>query len=209
MSVYSPFQLSHAHLPAPSNDDALEVTVPSERPFPETTEPYTSPLNADHAVGAAVDAATGVFARAIYNGYALELRSLSPVIAAGSAPQQHTAIRIMLPDQLRPLANNCIVPSNDGRLYVVVVSQANVVYRLEFALGSFADAGDRITFNPKHDWCEEWEVNEELVSSAGEVGSWSVVNEDTVVLGCGDGGIIQVVRSPNSTSGELSDCRLS
>lgn len=209
MSVYSPFQLSHAHLPAPSNDDALEVTVPSERPFPETTEPYTSPLNADHAVSAAVDAATGVFARAIYNGYALELRSLSPVIAAGSAPQQHTAIRIMLPDQLRPLANNCIVPSNDGRLYVVVVSQANVVYRLEFALGSFADAGDRITFNPKHDWCEEWEVNEELVSSAGEVGSWSVVNEDTVVLGCGDGGIIQVVRSPNSTSGELSDCRLS
>jgi hypothetical protein len=77
------------------------------------------------------------------------------------------------------------------------------VYRFEFDLGSFVDRGDRITFNPKHDWCEEWEVNEELISSAGEVGSWSIANQDTVILGCGDGGIIQVARTPNSTSGEL------
>lgn len=206
MSLYAPFNLVHAHLPNnPSTAAGVpEVAVPSERSFPPTDETYESPLFAEHAVSAAYDAQTGTLARAIYNGYALELRSLSPV-TNGRVPSSGSSVRILFPDQLRSLTDGCVMASLGTRqLIIIVVTEANVLYRLTFPLGSFVDLGDRITFDTKNsDWAEEWEIEEDFIVSSGGVGSWAVTNEETVVLGCADGGIIRVVRDSHSSPGEL------
>jgi nuclear pore complex protein Nup160 len=204
MSLYTPFQLVHAHLPAlpTAPGTVAEVSVPSERSFADP-DAYVSPLHPDHAVSAAFDSRTATVARTVYNGYALELRSLSPMVNQNRSIEDPSIIRILFPDQLRPLADGCIIPSfGAGQLVVVVLSTENVVYRLTFPIGMFVDKGDRITLSPKADWVEEWDIDPDLVAAVGEVGSWSVTDENTVVLGCADGGIIRVVRASNSTPGE-------
>lgn len=204
MSLYNPYELVHAHLAeAPSAPGVVEeVAVPSERTFPATEDEFNSPLHPDHAVSAAFDPRTGTLARAIFNGHALELRSLSPVISNGESGQP-SVLRIILPDPLRTLAQGCVVPDlGNGQLVVVVVTQADVVYRFTFPLGSFVDKGDRIAFATKDsDWVEEVELDDETITGAGGVSSWSVVNPNTVVLGCADGGIIKAERLSNSSSG--------
>lgn len=206
MSLYTPFQLVHAHLSAlPSTPGpVVDVSVPSQRAFPEDNEPYTSPLHPEHAISAVLDSRSGILARAIYNGYALELRSLSPVLGRGKSVEDPSVIRVLFPEQLRPLAKKCIIPSfGSGQLIVLVVTEANVIYRLSFALNLFANSGDRIAFMPKEqEWIEEYEVDADLIVSAGEIGSWGVTDQNTVVLGCADGGIIRVVRSSKSSPGE-------
>lgn len=206
MSLYTPFNLVHAHLPHnPSSSTGVpEVAVPSERSFPPTDETYEAPLFVDHAVSAAFDSQTGTLARSIYNGYALELRSLSPV-TNGRPSSETSAVRILFPDRLLPLSDDCVVVSLGTRqLVVMVITEANIIYRLTFPLGSFVDLGDRLSFNTKNsDWAEEWEIEEDGVESAGGIGSWAVTNEDTVVLGCADGGIIKVERNADSTQGEF------
>jgi len=205
MSIYTPFQLVHAHLPAlpTAPGPVAEVSVPTERSFSANADAYTSPLHPDHAVSAAFDSRTATLARTVYNGYALELRSLSPVLNKGKSIEDPSIIRILFPDQLRPLADKCIIPSfGDRQLVVVVLSTANIIYRLTFPLGLFVDKGDRVTFKPKEgEWVEEWEIDPDLVAAVGEIGAWAV-DEDTVVLGCADGGIIRVVRDSNSRPGE-------
>lgn len=207
MSLFTPFELVHAHLPAAAaaSYDIRQVTVPSDRAFPETEDEWESPLHQEHAVSAAFDPRTAIVARSVCNGYVLELRSISPAVTKGH-PADPSIIRILLPDRLRPLIGGCVVPSlRAGRLVVVAVTEADVVYRFSFPLSSFVDKGSRCTFDVKDDddWAEEWTVDEDMISSAGGVGSWAVTNEDTVVLGCADGGIIKVARSPQSTPGEL------
>lgn len=205
MSLYTPYNLVHAHLPHnPSTASAIaEVAVPSERSFPPTDDTYESPLFVDHAVSAAFDPQTGTLARSIYNGYALELRSLSPV-TNGRHANDGSTVRILFPDALRTLSDGCIVASLGTRqLVVIVVTEANVLYRLTFPLGSFVDLGDRLSFNTKnHDWAEEWELDEDLIESAGGIGACAVTNENTVVLGCADGGIIRIERDAGATPGE-------
>lgn len=207
MSLYTPYELVHAHLAEASTAPGVveEVTVPSERAFPDTEDEFNSPLHPDHAVSASFDPHTGTLARAIFNGYALELRSLSPVISSNGANSQPSILRIILPDQLRPLAQGCVMPDLGNRqLVVIAVTQADVVYRFTFPLTSFVDKGDRVAFVTKDaDWAEEIELDDEMITAAGGVGSWSVANQDAVVLGCADGGIIKAVRLPNSTSGML------
>jgi nuclear pore complex protein Nup160 len=122
-----------------------EVSVPTDRPFPDDGEVYATPLHPDHAVSAAFEPRTGTLARTVYNGYALELRSLSPVVNRGKNIEEPTVVRIMFPDALRPLGDGCIVPSfGDRQLVVLALSTANVLYRFTFPLGLFADTGDRI-----------------------------------------------------------------
>lgn len=207
MSLYTPFELVHAHLAeAPSAPGVVEeITVPSERSFPATEDEYHSPLHAEHAVSAAFDPRTGTLARAIFNGYALELRSLAPVISSNGGNVQPSVLRVILPDPLRPLVQGCLVPDlGNGQLVVVVVTQADVVYRFTFPLGSFVDQGDRIAFVTKDtDWVEEVEIDSETIAAAGGIGSWSVVNPNILVLGCGDGGIIKAERLSDSTPGKL------
>ncbi|KAL7423223.1 hypothetical protein Q5752_002523 [Cryptotrichosporon argae] len=202
MSAYVPYHLVHAHLPAPpAVPHAIpEVEVTTNRPFPETTDVYSNPLHPDHASSISFDASSSVLARTLYNGHVLELRPLSPIITSSSSSSSTdvdtSAIRVFFPDTLRVLAGNSIVPSlRDGRLYVFAVSEANVVYRLNFALGRTGE-GERHVFVIKDDdWCDEYEVPEDVVAAAGDVSSWSVIDEDTVVLGATDGGIIRVVRT--------------
>ncbi|RSH88570.1 uncharacterized protein EHS24_001115 [Apiotrichum porosum] len=203
MSLYSPHSLVHAHLPALPTvpGPVAEVSVPSERPFADSTEIYSAPLHPDHAVSAAFDPRTATLARVVHNGYALELRSLSPVVTRDRTIEDPSIIRILFPDALRPLADGCIVPSvRLGQLVIVVLTETNVIYRLSFNIQSFTDRGDRVVFTTKDgEWVEEWEIDPDVLSSVGDIGSWAVTNEDTVILGCADGGIVKAVRSPSSS----------
>lgn len=201
MSLYTPFELVHAHLAGTS---AAEVTVPSERAFPATEDEYNCPLHAEHALSASFEAQTGTLARAVFNGYALELRSLSPVIDPNPNAQP-SVLRIVLPDPLRPLVNGCAIPDfGAGLLTVLAVTTADVIYRFTFPLAAFADAGDRIKFVTKDaDWVEEIELDDETIHAAGGIASWAAVSQNTVVLGCVDGGIIKVDRLPDSTPGNF------
>jgi nuclear pore complex protein Nup160 len=201
MSLYTPFELVHAHL---AETGATEVSVPSDRPFLATEDEYNSPLHAEHALSACFDPRTGTLARAVFNGYALELRSLSPVID----PKPNTppsVLRIVLPDPLRPLVNGCIIPDfGAGLLTVLAVTTADVIYRFTFPLAAFADTGDRIKFVTKDaEWAEEVELEDENIHAAGGIACWAAVSENTVVLGCTDGGILKVDRLPDSTPGKL------
>ncbi|GMK57727.1 hypothetical protein CspeluHIS016_0405610 [Cutaneotrichosporon spelunceum] len=197
MSLYTPFELVHAHL---AETATVEVAVSSERTFPVTQDEYNSPLHVEHALSASFDARTCTLARAVFNGYALELRSFSPVTNS-KTNRPPSVLRIVLPDPLRPLASGCIVPDfGAGMLTVLAVTTADVIYRFTFPLGSFTDAGDRIKFVTKDaDWVEEVELDDETIHSTGGITSWAAVNQNTVVLGCTDGGIVKVDRLPDST----------
>lgn len=210
-SSYLPHRLVHAHLPAPPliPNAIPELRITTERPYPETSDVYDEPLHRDHAVSVAFDPTTGILARVIHNGYCLELRNLNTVIdphhqrpSIGSE-----TLRVFFPDPLRPLAERCIVFSRrTGLLFVLAVTQANCLYRLSFPLGSYtARLGDRFVFTTKgnEDWCEEWGVPDDTVVSCAGVGAWMVVNESSVVLGGGDGGIVRLIRTSRG-AGEVS-----
>ncbi|TXT13507.1 hypothetical protein VHUM_00874 [Vanrija humicola] len=206
MSIYTPFQLAHTSLPAPittTSGVAREVAVPTQRPFPpeDDNEIFNSPLNADHAASAAFEPRTATLARALDNEYTLELRSLSPVINHSRSSGNPQILRILLPDPIRPLTDGCIVPDVRGRrLTIIALTHTNVVYRFTFPLTAFIDKGDRVAFiTTDVEWVEEFEIDPDLISSAGGIGSWAVTNANTVILGCGDGGIIKVQRDERST----------
>ena len=202
-SAYIPHQLIHAHLPPPplSPNAIPELRVPTQRAFPSTSEILNEPIHPDHAVSVAHERTTGVLARSIENGYTLELRTLSLVIGQRKAKSGSESLRICFPDPLRPLGEGCIVHSSrTGRLYILVVTQANVLYRLTFPSSFREDAADRMVFTTKgnDEWCEEWAVPDDVVSACGGVGAWTVIDESNVVLGGGDGGIVRLVRSGRS-----------
>lgn len=210
-STFFPSQLIHAHLPAPSSGPLAipELRIPTERPYPTGSKIYTEPLHSNHAVSSVRDPSTGILARSIRNGYALELRTLNPVVAkdrwreaAGSE-----VVRISFPDRLLPLTDGCVsLSTSENKLFVIVVTETTVVYRLSFPLGSFRPGkGDRFAFSTKKDeWCEEYEVPDEVIAASTGVGSWIVLDEQTVVLGGTDGGIVRLARTGQDGSGEFS-----
>ena len=200
---YLPHQLIHAHLPAPPliPNAIPERRIPTHRPYPQTSNVLAQPLHPDHAVSVLHDPASGILARALQNGYTLELRNLAITID----PQRQKSsvgsetIRIFFPDALRPLGSGCIVSCpRSGRLYILVVTQANVLYRLSFPLDSYkAGRGDRFVFptTGSDEWSEEWAVPDDMIAACGGVGAWIVLHESNVVLGGGDGGIVRLLRS--------------
>lgn len=208
-STYLPLQLVHAHLPAPPSIPLAipELRIPTDRPFPESTQSYSEPLHPDHAVSAVHHHSTGTLARVIRNGYVLELRTLNPLVAKdrrrdGSGSE---TVRIFFPDRLLPLTDGCLVLSHrENKLFILVVTESTVVYRLNFPLGGFRTGkADRLSYSTKsEDWCEEYEVPDEVVGACGEVGSWIVLDDATVVLGGDDGGIVRLVRSGGKSSGK-------
>ncbi|WWC88782.1 uncharacterized protein L201_003695 [Kwoniella dendrophila CBS 6074] len=202
-STYIPQHLIHAHLPPPpSIPNAIpELRIISDEAVPLTDEDYAEPLHPDHAVSAIHDQPTNLLARSIYNGHVLELRSFNAVISK-SKPRGLDGteiIRIFFPEQLRALAQGSIVISKrDKRLFITVVSQANIVYRLDFPLGTFRpNTEDRFVFTTKgnEDWYEEWEVPEDVVVTCSGISPWTALDENTLILGGGDGGIVRVTRS--------------
>ncbi|OCF41500.1 hypothetical protein I317_04703 [Kwoniella heveanensis CBS 569] len=200
---YIPYHLVHAHLPAPPSvpNSIPELRISADETVPLTDEDYCEPLHPDHAVSAIHDQSTNILARSIYNGHVLELRPHNPVISKirPRALDGSEIVRIFFPEQLRPLTSGSVVVSRrDKRLFVLVVSQANIVYRLNFPLGTFRpDTEDRFVFTTKgHDeWYEEWEVPEDVIAACGGVGAWTALDENTVILGGGDGGIVKLSRA--------------
>lgn len=205
-STYIPYQLVHAHLPAPpSIPKAIpQLQVPTDRPFPETSEELDEPIHPDHAVSVVYDPTTGILARSIQNGYGLELRTLSFDIQKGHSHSSTGSeiLRISFPDQLRPLVTDCIVTSTrDSRLYILLVTLVGVVYRLNFPLGTFKPGvGDRFVFTTKGNdqWCEEWLIPDDVIASCGGFGAWTVIDENALLLGGVDGGVLRVTRSSRS-----------
>lgn len=201
-TAYIPFQLVHAHFPSSSSAHAAyqELRVKSSRSFPSAHEAYSESLHPAHAISVAHDSATGILARVIQKGYVLELRNLSLVVDPTHAHSGTGAesIRISFPDPLRPVGDGSIIAYvEEGRFYIVVVSEEDVLYRLKFSLGSFSGPGDRVAFKVKgdEDWCEEWEIPQDTIAACGGVGAIKVNDEDTVILGVGDGGIVRLTRS--------------
>ncbi|RXK41625.1 hypothetical protein M231_01124 [Tremella mesenterica] len=198
---YIPYTLAHAYLPPPPSPPSSipELRVPTSRPYPSTSEAYSTPLHPEHATSAIRDPITGLLARSIVNGLVLELRNLDLYINQDHESSGAETIRIFFPEPLRPLTENCIIPQvHDGVLHVLVVSQADVIYRLSFGMGgSRVGKGSRVSFDLRNtdEWCEEYVVPDETVASCGGIGAWIAIDEDGVVLGCGDGGIIRCSRS--------------
>ncbi|WVQ72883.1 hypothetical protein IAR50_002444 [Cryptococcus sp. DSM 104548] len=201
MASYIPHHLVHAHLPAPPSlpESTPELRIPTDETVSD--ELYTEPLHPEHAVSVAYDADTSILARTIYNGYVLDLRPMGSTINKTRLPNAEgsESIRVFFPEPLRTLSPGLVrISSQEKRLYILVVSQANVVYRLNFPLGDFKpSSGDRFSFTLQNDeeWSEEWEVPEDVIGSCGGVGATTVVDERTAVLGGGDGGIVILTRS--------------
>ncbi|ODN74422.1 hypothetical protein L202_06819 [Cryptococcus amylolentus CBS 6039] len=201
MASYIPHHLVHAHLPAPPS---LPVSTPELRiPTDETLsdELYTEPLHPEHAVSVAYDVENNILGRTIYNGYVLDLRPMGSTISKTRLPNSEgsESIRVFFPEPLRTLSSGLVrISPQEKRLYILVVSQANIVYRLNFPLGDFEpSSGERFSFTLQNgeQWSEEWEVPEDVIGSCGGVGATTVVDERTVVLGGGDGGIVILTRS--------------
>lgn len=60
---------------------------------------------------------------------------------------------------------------------------------------ALTESGVKLTTKGMEDWCEEWEVPEETLVACGGVGAWRVIDEDTIVLGGADGGIVRLTRA--------------
>lgn len=206
MTTYLPLELVHAHLPPPPTiPNAIpELRVPTDRPFPIDASDYSEPLHPDHAVSAVHDASTGILARAIKNGYTLELRAFNLHAQQRARHRDGSdTIRVFFPDRLMPLTEGCIV--QNGRLYILVVTEAPAVYRLSFPLAGYVGGeNDRFHFTTQgDDWCEEYTVDSEVFAASGGIGTWKALNEDSVVLGGSDGGIVRLQRSGHRGDGEL------
>ncbi|WVQ80541.1 hypothetical protein IAT38_002646 [Cryptococcus sp. DSM 104549] len=205
MPTYLPQHFIHAHLPAPPPlpESIPELRVADSDTIPIPLEAYNSPQDVEHAVSVVHDAATNILARSIANGYVLELRPFSPTIGK-SRPRTldgSEIIRVFFPAKLRTLAEGSIVVSHrDQLLYVYALTETNQVYRLNFPLGNFRPGtGDRFVFTTRGggDWSEQFEPAQEDIVACGGVGAWTVLDEDTVVLGGGDGGIVKMTRTGN------------
>jgi nuclear pore complex protein Nup160 len=191
---YLPQRLIHAHLPSSSTTrDEAQIPVITEREFP-TTDETEEPLSPDHATSTILEHTTGILARVTHNGYLLNLSNFALTSPSHSSLSRST-IKIAFPDRLRPLREGCIIPyPEDGRVYILVVTESDVVYRLKLSM-SMGEDGVKMTNKGMDDWCEEWEVPEETLVACGGVGAWRVIDEDTIVLGGADGGIVRLTRA--------------
>lgn len=212
-SSFLPLQLIHAHLPAPpSIPHAIpEIRASKDLEYPKDSSIYAEPLHPDHAVSSIREPSSGILARSIRNGYALELRTLNTLVAKNRSRDTEGSeiIRVVFPNRLLPLTEGCIsISRSENKLFIIVVTESTVVYRLNFPLGSFmAGRADRFVFSTDNkDWCEEFIVPKVVTDVLAGVGTWIALNEDTVVLGCGDGGIARLDRALKEDSADSGEC---
>ncbi|WVN88766.1 uncharacterized protein L203_103979 [Cryptococcus depauperatus CBS 7841] len=205
MASYTPYNLEYVHLPPlPLHPHSIpELHILGDESLPIAEEAYSEPSHPEHAVSVIHDQATNLLARNIFNGYVLELRPFSPVISRTrkSNGTGSEIIRVFFPEPLRPLSSRMVcVSSRDKQLYALVVSQTNLVYRLRFPLGAFiSESNDRFVFNTdEEDYWEQWPVPDDVIVACGGVGATTVLDENTIVLGAGDGGIVILTRSEHS-----------
>lgn len=194
---FIPYRLVHAHRSAPrrTSNDAASIDAPTSREFPHESD-LTGPLHSEHAISTARDPSTGIFARVVNNGYTLELSHLSLSMDRAHASTSSTEnVRFNFPDKLRTLGEGCIIPYiEDGRAYIVLLTQTDVVYRLKLIL-DLTSGRTVLSAKVLDDWFEEWEIPEDTLTGCGSIGAWTVIDEDTLILGSGDGGIVRLTRS--------------
>lgn len=194
---YIPYRLVHAHLSASrrATEGHTALQAPTARSFPPDDALY-EPLHPEHAVSTVREPNTAIFARVVHNGYTLELSNLALSVDRSQASSSAVKpLTITFPDRLRTLDEGFIIPyQQDGRVYILLLSESDVVYRLKLYL---VNVGGRYGLSVKglEDWYEEWSVPEETLTACGGVGAWTVIDEDTLVLGAGDGGIVRLTRS--------------
>jgi nuclear pore complex protein Nup160 len=191
---YLPQRLIHAHLPSSSTtSNEAQIPVITEREFP-TTDETEEPFSPEHAISTVLEPSTGILARITHNGYLLQIRNFSLTASPHSSFSRST-IKIAFPEKLRPMSEGCIIPyPEDGRVYILLLTESDIVYRLKL---SMVMQGGVVELSTKgmDDWCEEWDVPEETLVACGGVGAWKVIDEDTIVLGGGDGGIVRLTRA--------------
>jgi nuclear pore complex protein Nup160 len=215
---YIPHALIHAHLPCPPTipNSIPELHIPSELGSPSVFS--GGALFSEHASSFSYSPSLNVLARVINNGYTLELRAFDTTIRKDEVQQGQDddgsrIIRVMFPQQITSLPEDCIIVSPlDRRVYVLVYTEVieedtsrNVFYRLNFPLGSTKlGQGSRFSFTTRgnDDWVEEFQVPHDVLANCGGVGTWTVVDELNVLLGCGDGGILRVSRSNRGIHGK-------
>jgi len=216
---YIPHSLIHAHLPCPPTipNSIPELRIPSD--FGSYSESSDNVHFSEHALSFSYSPSLNVLARVINNGYTLELRAFDTTIKPEHAQQGEDddgsrIVRVIFPQQIKSLPEDCIIVSPlDRRVYVLVYTELieeegsrNVLYRLNFPLGSSKlGRGSRFSFTTRgnDDWVEEFQVPHEALVNCGGVGTWTVVDELNVVLGCGDGGILRLARSNRGIHGKL------
>lgn len=194
---YIPYRLVHAHRSrsrtAAVNERSLDS--PTTREFPADSE-LDGPLHPEHAVSTIRESRTGLLARVINNGYTLEISHLALSTERDQAStSSSTPLIINFADRLRTLVEGCIIPYHDqGRVYIPLLTQNDVVYRLKLNLTMI---GEKPVLSTKglDDWFEEWEVPEDTLTACAGIGAWAVIDEDTLILGSGDGGIVRLTRS--------------
>ena len=208
-STYISHQIVHVHLPAaPSIPHAIPILrVPSSGPFLDDQD-LSEPLHPDHASWTSYSSQLNLMTWTIHNGYTLELRPLDLYYPSGQTSNTPgtTTLRISFPHPLRPLLQDSLVLSKEDRcVYILVVTHADCLYRLSFPLGDFEPGqGNRFFFTTQggDEWCEQYLVPEDLLIASGGVGPVAVVDPETVVLGCVDGGLIRLDRSGSRHAGE-------
>lgn len=205
---YIPQTLVHAHLPCPPTvpNTIPELRIPTERDQADF-DPEDG-LFHEHALSFSYNSQLNVLARSTHNGYTLELRPLDTVYDPTSINKDVNSsdtIRIIFPERISTLGEGCIILSElDRRVYILVYTEGDVLYRLNFPLaGNKIGKGCRFGFTVRgnEDWVEEWEVPQEIVSAAGGIGCWKAIDELNVMLGCGDGGIVRLSRSTRGING--------
>ncbi|ORX40189.1 nucleoporin Nup120/160-domain-containing protein [Kockovaella imperatae] len=204
-STYVSHQLVAAHLPPPPSLPLSipELRITTRRSFPGREE-TDQPLHPAHALSTSYNPDLNVLARVIHNGHRLELRPFDIVKLKSQVRDESgtDTLQILFPEPLRALSEGTIILSNaDRKVYIIVVSESNTVYRLSFPLGRFkSERGARFIFMTTGgvEWCEEFDVPEDVISQAGGVCPVAIVDSETVVLGGADGGIIRVIRSLNT-----------
>jgi nuclear pore complex protein Nup160 len=158
-------------------------------------------LSPDHATSTILEPSTGILARITHNGYLLNLRNFALTTSSHSSSIR-SSIKIAFPEKLRPLGEGCIIPyPEDGRVYILVLTENDVVYRLKLSM-VLTESDLELSTKGMDDWSEEWEVPEETLGACGGVGAWRVIDEDTIVLGGGDGGIVRLTRAGKWGRGE-------
>ena len=201
---YLPYQLIQAHLPAPPLPPLSipQIRVHSRHHFP-VSEELAEPLHPDHGLSSSYNPDLNVIARVIQNGYGLELRPFDlyaqrphPSLKDVTTPGSDT-LRILFPHSLRPLSDGTIILSQlDRKVYILVVSQADIVYCLSFPLDGYRpQRGARFQFVVRsEDWVEEYEIPEDVGAGVAGAGPVAVVDAETVVLGGVDGGLVKCSR---------------
>jgi nuclear pore complex protein Nup160 len=194
---YIPYRLVHAHRSASRSTaaDDRSLDAPTDRSLPQDSE-LDGPLHPQHAVSTTREPTTGLLARVVNNGYTLELSNLALSTERNQASSSSsTHLNINFSDRLRTLSDGCIVPyTEDGRVYILLLTQTDVLYRLKLSLTTI-NGRSIVSTKSLDDWYEEWEVPEDTLTACGGIGAWTVIDEDTLILGGGDGGIVRLTRS--------------